>query len=91
MGVVGEWRQIGHAILAVGKVEGEELEVLRKRVYASGRIDRQAADFLVELHKRVPLDVAEHTFGPHNLRPLVPGSLWRYGRVVSPSLLGEEL
>jgi hypothetical protein len=46
-------RQIEDDILATGKVEGRELEVLRKRVYAGGKIDRQAADFLVELHKRV--------------------------------------
>ena len=45
--------QIEHDILAIGKVESAELEVLRKRVYASGKIDRQTADFLVELHKRV--------------------------------------
>jgi len=45
--------QIQHDILAIGKVEGAELEILRKRVYADGAIDRQTADFLVELHKRV--------------------------------------
>lgn len=48
-----ELRQIEHDILAIGKVEGEELESLRRRVYAAGKIDRQTADFLVELHKRV--------------------------------------
>jgi hypothetical protein len=45
--------QIQHDILAIGKVEGKELKVLRRRVYADGKIDRQTADFLVELHKRV--------------------------------------
>ena len=33
-----ELRQIEHDILAIGKVEGEELEVLRKRVYVGGQI-----------------------------------------------------
>ena len=46
-------RQIEHAILATGKVDGHELEVLRRQLYAGGKIDRRGADFLVELHKRV--------------------------------------
>ena len=50
---MAELHQIERDILAVGKVEGEELEVLRKRLYAGGKIDRHTADFLVELHKRV--------------------------------------
>ena len=48
-----EVRQIEQDIFTRGKVAGEDLEVLRKRVYAGGKIDRQAADLLVELHKRV--------------------------------------
>jgi hypothetical protein len=48
-----DFRQIEQEILAKGKVDGHELEVLRKQVYASGTIDRRGADFLVELHKRV--------------------------------------
>src|SRR5205085_7074112 len=40
-------------ILAVGKVESQALDVLRRRVYAEGKITRPVADFLVELHKRV--------------------------------------
>ena len=50
---MADLRQLEHDILAIGKVEGEELEVLRRRVYAGGKIDRKTADFLVELHKRV--------------------------------------
>jgi len=46
-------RQIEQAILANGRVDGHELEVLRNRLYAGGRIERREADFLVELHKRV--------------------------------------
>ena len=34
-------------------VDGPELEMLRRQLYADGKIDRQEADFLVELHKRV--------------------------------------
>jgi hypothetical protein len=46
-------RQIEHDILANGRVDGDELEVLRRELYASGKIGRPEADFLVELHKRV--------------------------------------
>jgi hypothetical protein len=48
-----ELRQIEHDILAHGRVDGQELEVLRQQLYADGKIDRRGADFLVELHKRV--------------------------------------
>ncbi len=48
-----ELRQIEQDILAIGKVEGEELEVLRRCVYAGRKIDRQTADSLVDLHQRV--------------------------------------
>ena len=48
-----ELRQIEQDILAVGKVESKELDLLRKRVYAGGKIDRHTADLLVELYKRV--------------------------------------
>jgi hypothetical protein len=50
---MAELRQIERDILAVGKVEGQELEALRRRVYAGAKIGRSEADFLVELHKRV--------------------------------------
>jgi uncharacterized tellurite resistance protein B-like protein len=46
-------REIEHAILANGRVDGHELEALRRQLYASGKIERREADFLVELHKRV--------------------------------------
>jgi len=48
-----ELRQIEQTILANGRVDGPELEALRRQLYADGKIDRQEADFLVELHKRV--------------------------------------
>jgi hypothetical protein len=48
-----EMRQIERDILAIGMVEGQELEMLRSQVYAAGEIDRPTAELLVELHKRV--------------------------------------
>src|SRR5207245_778668 len=46
-------RELEQHILANGRVDGPELEALRKHLYASGTIDRRGADFLVELYKRV--------------------------------------
>jgi uncharacterized tellurite resistance protein B-like protein len=46
-------REIEQAILANGRADGTELEALRRQMYASGKIERREADFLVELHKRV--------------------------------------
>jgi hypothetical protein len=46
-------QEIEHAILANGRVDGYELESLRRQLYAAGKIERREADFLVELHKRV--------------------------------------
>src|SRR4051812_43453261 len=48
-----DYRQLMQDVLANGKVEGNEVELLRRELYADGRIDRPAADFLAELHKRV--------------------------------------
>src|SRR5262245_20508064 len=48
-----ELRKIEQDILASGKIDSPELEVLRRRLYAGGKIDRRGADFLVELHKLV--------------------------------------
>jgi hypothetical protein len=48
-----ELRQIERAILAIGRVDSQELGALHKQLYAGGRIDRSGAEFLVELHKRV--------------------------------------
>lgn len=46
-------RQMEQKILATGKLDGSELEWLRRELYAHGKIERPEADFLVELHKRV--------------------------------------
>jgi hypothetical protein len=48
-----ELRQIEQDILANGKVDGQELEALRRQLYHQGKIGRPEADFLVALHKRV--------------------------------------
>ena len=48
-----ELRKIEQDILATGKVNTQEVETLRKRVYSGGKVARPEADFLVELHKRV--------------------------------------
>lgn len=47
-------RQIEQDLLVTGKIDGSDLEMLRRHLYAdNGKIDRLKADFLVELHKRV--------------------------------------
>jgi hypothetical protein len=46
-------RELEEAILANGRVEGQELESLRQTLYVNGKISREHADFLVMLHKRV--------------------------------------
>ena len=46
-------RQVEQDIMASGKVDKAELETLRQELYARGGVDRQGADFLIELHKRV--------------------------------------
>ena len=48
-----EQRRIVEAIAANGKVEGSELALLRGTLYADGKINRAAADLLVELFKRI--------------------------------------
>jgi len=51
--VMMKLRHIEQGILATGKVDKRELEVLRQEMHAHGIIGRPEADFLVELHKRV--------------------------------------
>ena len=48
-----ELRQIEHDILAHGRVDDNDLEVMRRQLYSNGTIYRREADFLIELHKRV--------------------------------------
>ena len=51
--VMQKLRRIEQHILATGKVDTPELDMLRQELHVHGMIDRQEADFLVELHKRV--------------------------------------
>jgi hypothetical protein len=62
--VVQELWAIEQDILARGKVDSDHLEALRLALYAGGTVGRPAADFLVELHKRVghPNPGFEHLF-----------------------------
>jgi uncharacterized tellurite resistance protein B-like protein len=46
-------REIEERVLANGKVETQDIELLRQVLYGDGKIDRRKADVLVELHKRV--------------------------------------
>jgi hypothetical protein len=46
-------RQVEQDIMTTGKIDKAELEILRQHLYAHGGINREGADFLVELHKRV--------------------------------------
>jgi hypothetical protein len=48
-----ELREIEARVLKNSRVEGHELEALRRGLYKDGRIGRNEADFLVVLHKRV--------------------------------------
>jgi hypothetical protein len=50
---MADLRKLEELILANGKVNSQELETLRRELYADGKVDRKEADFLVKLHKRV--------------------------------------
>ena len=45
-----ELRQIEQDTLVTGNVEGQEVEVLRRRVYTGDEINRPEIDCIVELH-----------------------------------------
>lgn len=51
--VMVDLRQIEHDILASGRVDGQDLDVLRWHLTARGKLDRAGADFLVGLYRRV--------------------------------------
>jgi uncharacterized tellurite resistance protein B-like protein len=48
-----ELREIEERVVASGRVEGHEIRLLHELLYADGKIDREEADFLVVVHKRV--------------------------------------
>lgn len=47
-----ELRTLGISIMANGKIEGHEVELLRNHLSADGVIDRDEAEFLVEMYRR---------------------------------------
>jgi hypothetical protein len=51
--VMTKLRKTEQGILATGKVDRHELDLLRQEMHAHGKIERPEADFFVELHKRV--------------------------------------
>lgn len=46
-------RQLLTDVLANGKVEGQEIERLRRELYADGKVGRPEADCLVQMHKQL--------------------------------------
>jgi hypothetical protein len=46
-------REVEERVVANGRVEGHEIRLLHQLLYADGKIDREEADFLVVVHKRV--------------------------------------
>jgi uncharacterized tellurite resistance protein B-like protein len=48
------FQQIARHVLSKGKVDEDELRMLRQVLYADGKIDRREIDFLVDLHNQLP-------------------------------------
>lgn len=46
-------REVEERVVKNGRVEGHEIRLLHNLLYADGKIDREEADFLVVVHKRV--------------------------------------
>src|SRR6266498_6068933 len=47
---MANWRKVAlTAILADGKIDDDEVKVLRKELYADGKIDKEEVEFLIEL------------------------------------------
>ncbi|MEZ6141499.1 MAG: TerB family tellurite resistance protein [Zavarzinella sp.] len=46
-------RELKEKLLADGRINSAELALLADLLYADSRIDREEAEFLIELHKRV--------------------------------------
>ena len=63
-GVLNELQRIGREVLSRGKVDSDHLEALGAALYEGDKVGRPAADFLVELHKRVehPNPAFDHLF-----------------------------
>jgi uncharacterized tellurite resistance protein B-like protein len=48
-----DFRALGMKILSNGKIEGHEVEMLRTLISADGTVDRQEAEFLLDIFKRL--------------------------------------
>jgi hypothetical protein len=48
-------REIEEPIIANGRIQEHELKLLEDLLYTDGKIERNEANFLVELHKRVQI------------------------------------
>src|SRR5437588_87714 len=50
---MADWKKLAlDAILADGKIDDDEVKVLRKSLYEDGAIDRREVEFLIELRNR---------------------------------------
>jgi hypothetical protein len=49
---ISQLRKLGAELLANGKIEGHEIELLRMHFAADGKVDRQEAEFLLELYQQ---------------------------------------
>jgi uncharacterized tellurite resistance protein B-like protein len=48
---MAEWRKLAkHALLADGRIDTREVQILRQALFADNRIDRSELEFLKELH-----------------------------------------
>jgi uncharacterized tellurite resistance protein B-like protein len=50
---MADWKNlVVDAILADGKIDDDEIKVLRKHLYADGKIDKKEVEFLIELRNK---------------------------------------
>jgi hypothetical protein len=53
--LIRKLREIEEPIIANGRIQEHELNLLEDLLYTDGKIERNEANFLVELHKRVQI------------------------------------
>ena len=59
---MADWRKLAlNAILADGVIDDNEVKILRKELYADGKIDREEVDFLIELRNKAQKKAAGGT------------------------------
>jgi uncharacterized tellurite resistance protein B-like protein len=50
---MADWRKLAlNAILADGVIDDNEVKILKKELYADGKIDKEEVDFLIELRNK---------------------------------------